>query len=257
MIAVISPAKSLDLSEESRYTSTHTQPRHIEDSKILVKDLAKMKVGQLESLMDISENLAELNYTRYQNFNFPFNIGNAKQALLTFDGDVYKSFELDTYSEEEFAFAQDHLRILSGLYGLLRPLDLIQPYRLEMGTSMKNPRGKNLYNFWGDKIAHALNEDLKAIGTKHLINLASQEYFKSVNEESLDATILTPNFKEKRDGEYQTIAIYAKQARGSMCDFIIKEKIDKPEGLKDFQGMGYAYNPEISSEKEWVFTRKS
>ncbi|MEL6675692.1 MAG: peroxide stress protein YaaA [Bacteroidota bacterium] len=255
MICIISPAKKLDFSEETRFTQNYSLPAHLPDSEKLVTSLAKMKQKKLGELMHISDNLAALNYERYQNFHTPFTPQNAKQALLSFKGDVYQSFELESYSEEEFDFAQQHLLILSGLYGLLKPLDLIQPYRLEMGTKMKTRRGKDLYAFWGDRITKAINASLEEQDTDVLVNLASNEYFKSVRSAKLNARIITPQFKENRDGTFKTIFLYAKQARGAMCDFVIKEKVTEPEGLKDFQGMGYAYDSELSDETTWVFTR--
>lgn len=257
MLYLISPAKKLDLSEESRFTSNYTQPIFLEDAEMLVSKLAKMKAPKLGELMHLSENLSNLNYDRYQQFHAPFTPENAKQALLTFKGDVYLSFELETYGEEEFTYAQDHLRILSGLYGVLKPLDLMQAYRLEMGTKLKNKRGKNLYEFWGNKITASLNEEIKEKGHDKVVNLASNEYFKSVKAKDLDVEVVTPVFKEEREGKFKAIFLYAKQARGLMCDFAIKEKVSRVEQLKDFQGMGYAFHPGLSSDKEWVFTRKS
>ncbi|MCI4671679.1 MAG: peroxide stress protein YaaA [Bacteroidia bacterium] len=257
MLLLISPAKKLDFSEESRLTDSFSLPDFIEDSEELVGQLAGMQATELGKLMDISENLSKLNYDRYQSFHTPFSPNNAKQALLSFKGEVYLKFELESYQEEEFEFAQQHLRILSGLYGLLRPLDLIQPYRLEMGTRLKNGRGKNLYDFWGNKITDKINVDLQTQGYNTVVNLASNEYFKSVKAKELNGRLITPLFKEERNGGFKAIFLYAKQARGAMCDFVIKEKIQDPESLKDFQGMGYAFNDSLSNETEWVFTRKS
>lgn len=254
MILLISPAKKLDLSEETRYTQHHSQPDFQQETQELVGALAEMNQTQIGELMHLSANLSELNFQRYQDFNFPFTPENAKQALLCFNGDVYQSFELDQYGAEEFTYAQAHLRILSGLYGLLRPLDLIQPYRLEMGTRMANARGRNLYAFWGDRITQAVNSLLQA-SDGILINLASNEYFKSVQLKQLEGRVITPVFKDARNGGYKTLFLYAKQARGAMCDFAIKEKITDAEGLKDFGGMGYAYNAALSEGDTWVFTR--
>lgn len=254
---VISPAKSLDLSEETRYTSNYSEPQMQSRTQELVQTLAGMSAQELGKLMDISEQLAELNYERYQQFTPEYEPRNAKQALLCFNGDVYQSIEADTYGEEEFAYAQAHLRILSGLYGLLRPLDLIQPYRLEMGTKLSNKHGKDLYAFWGGQITDALNEELAQEEEPVLINLASNEYFKAVKRSKLQATVISPNFKDERNGKLMTISFYAKQARGAMVDFAIKEKVARPEQLKDFQGMGYQFRPEQSTDTEWLFTRKS
>lgn len=254
MLLVISPAKKLDLSEETRFTQNYSQPDYLDETRELVGALAGMSQKKIGELMHLSENLASLNHDRYQSFSFPFTPENAKQALLCFNGDVYQSFELDQYGAEEFAYAQEHLRILSGLYGLLRPLDLIQPYRLEMGTKMKNARGKNLYEFWGDRINQGVNT-LLAEHNGMLINLASNEYFKSVQPKKLEGRVITPVFKDAKNGQYKTLFLYAKQARGAMCDFAIKEKITDPEGLKDFAGMGYSFNETLTEGDTWVFTR--
>lgn len=255
MLFLISPAKKLDLSEESRYTQNYSLPDYLKDSQVLVNTLKKKSERSLSKLMHISDNLASLNYERYQQFETPFTPENAKPALLTFKGEVYLSFQLDQYGEEDFAFAQRHLRILSGLYGLLRPLDLMQAYRLEMGTKMKTRRGKNLYEFWGEKITKAVNEALAASGGDTLVNLASNEYYKSVKPALINGKLITPVFKDERNGQLKTIFLYAKQARGSMCDFAIRERITNPEGLKTFTGMGYQYHEALSDEKTWVFTR--
>lgn len=255
MIFVISPAKKLDLSEATRFTQNYSLPGHLKDTEILVKQLAKMKPAKIGALMDISPKLSELNYERYQQFHLPFSPDNAKQALLCFNGDVYLSFELDSYSDQEFDYAQQHLRILSGLYGLLKPLDLIQAYRLEMGTKMKTRRGKNLYDFWGSRITKALNQDLAEQETDVLVNLASKEYFKSIKPKELKAKVITPTFKDDRNGTLKTIFLFAKQARGAMCDYAIKEKVTDIEQLKEFNGMGYSFHEALSSETEWVFTR--
>ena len=255
MIFVISPAKKLDFSEETRFTQNYSMPAHMADTEQLVKVMVKKSEKKIGELMDISPNLASLNYERYQSFSTPFTPENAKQALLSFKGDVYLSFDLENYSEGEFDFAQKHLRILSGLYGLLKPLDLIQPYRLEMGTKLKNRRGKNLYEFWGNRITKALNQDLEELGTDVLVNLASNEYFKSVKPKDLKARVITPSFKDDRNGQFKTIFLFAKQARGAMCDFAIQEKINNPEDLKNFNGMGYVFNENLSKGDNWVFTR--
>lgn len=258
MILIISPAKTLDLSDETRHTANYSLPNHLEETRELVSVLSGYGPQEIKQLMSVSDKLAELNYERYQQFQpNKFSPENAKQALLTFNGDVYTGFDLPAYGEGEYRYAQQHLRILSGLYGLLRPLDLIQPYRLEMGTKLKNERGKDLYQFWGDQITEALNQALAEAGQKTLVNLASNEYFKAVNASKLDAEIITPAFKDIRDGKPKVITFYAKQARGAMCDFAIKEKINDPEGLKAFTGMGYAFDSELSSDKDWVFTRES
>lgn len=255
MIIVISPAKKLDFSDETRYTQNYSLPAHMEETEKLVKIMAAKSEKKIAELMHISPQLAALNYERYQQFETPFTPENAKQALLSFKGDVYLSFDLENYSEDEFTFAQKHLRILSGLYGLLKPLDLIQPYRLEMGTQLKNRRGKNLYEFWGDRITRAVSASMEESGQKVLVNLASAEYFKSINSKKLDARVITPTFKDHRKGQFKTIFLFAKQARGAMADFIIREKITNPEDIKGFGGMDYAFNESLSKGDDWVFTR--
>ncbi|MEM6807441.1 MAG: peroxide stress protein YaaA [Bacteroidota bacterium] len=255
MIVIISPAKKLDFSEESRYTQNYSMPAHLEESQKLVNSLARMSRKKIGELMDISPALSELNYDRYQNYHTPFTPENAKQALLSFKGEVYLNMEVDSYGDAEFEYAQKHLRILSGLYGLLKPLDLIQPYRLEMGTRLKIRRKNNLYEFWGEKITDSVNEALEASGSEVLINLASNEYFKSVKPKTLNARVITPVFKDNKNGQLKTLFLYAKQARGQMSDFAIKEKITNPEDLKEFTGMGYGFHQELSTEDTWVFTR--
>ncbi|RMG24392.1 MAG: peroxide stress protein YaaA [Bacteroidetes bacterium] len=255
MIILLSPAKKLDYSPETAYTQQFSQPDFIDQTKELVKLLAEKNPDELSELMHISPKLAELNHERYQNFSLPFSPENARQALLAFKGDVYQSLSLQEYTPEDFDFAQAHLRILSGLYGLLRPLDLIQPYRLEMGTRMPNPRGKNLYEFWGDRIARAIGEAMEAAGTHELVNLASNEYFKAVNTKLISGRIITPVFKDERNGQLKTIFLFAKQARGHMADYAIRNRISQAEDLKGFDRMGYRYHESLSTPEKWVFTR--
>ncbi len=250
MITLISPAKTLDYSDTSIQISS--TPAFKKEIQQLVGIMQKKKPSHLKTLMKVSDDLATLNVERYQQFGKDFNFDNAKQALLAFKGDVYTKIDVDEFSEEDFEFAQDHLRILSGLYGLLKPLDLIQPYRLEMGTRLSNPKGKDLYSFWGTKIAKAINE---VLDDKWVINLASQEYFKSVNQKALKAEVITPIFKEYREGGYKIIGIFAKQARGMMTNYMIKNRINDPEKLKLFDDGGYAYDDKLSGENEWVFIR--
>lgn len=250
MLILISPAKTLDYSNP--HYQEFTQPDFTKDIKTLVKVMKKKKAQELAELMHISENLAELNERRYKTFQKEFNPENSKQALLAFKGDVYSKIDVDNYSKDEFEFAQNHLRILSGLYGLLKPLDLIQPYRLEMGTRLETERGKNLYEYWGSKIAKAINELAK---NQTIVNLASQEYFKAVDLKSLKSKVITIHFKEFKNDSYQIIGLFAKQARGMMTDFAIKNKITDPEMLKTFQQEGYEYSEPLSSPEEWVFVR--
>lgn len=254
MLAVISPAKTLDY--ESRCPSVSvTQPDFLDDSAKLIAALRKKRRPELRELMSLSENLADLNYERYQDWNLPFNEDNARPALLAFKGDVYTGFSLDEYTKRDFAFAQQHLRILSGLYGLLRPLDLMQPYRLEMGTALKTARGKDLYAFWDDKITHALNQALAESKSKILVNLASNEYYSSVRKEKLDTEVVTPVFQDLKNGKYKIISFFAKKARGMMCDYLIRNRLKKPDDLKNFTSAGYAFNEDLSKGSIWIFTR--
>lgn len=218
--------------------------------------LAELSVEKIATLMDLSEKLAVLNHERFHQFKFPFTPANALQALFAFDGDVYQSFTLERYTEADFAFAQQHLGILSGLYGLLRPLDLIQPYRLEMKTKLKNLRGKDLYAFWGDVLAQTVAARMAQADTQILVNLASEEYYKAVNGR-LPSTIrvITPVFKEQRNGGYKIVSLFAKQARGMMANFALLHQLTQPEDLKNFREGGYQFSPTLSQGDEWVFVR--
>ena len=247
MITLISPAKTLDLSTSTLETAT--QPDFQKETFELVGVMKKQKTEDLIKLMGISEKLAELNAVRYKNFQKTFDSENSKQALLAFKGDVYTKIDVENYTQEDFEFAQQHLRILSGLYGLLKPLDLIQPYRLEMGTRIESKKGKNLYEFWGKRIAKAINE---ASNGEPIVNLASQEYFKAVDASVIKSPVISPVFQEYRNGKYQIIGLFAKQARGLMTDYIIKNRIQDPEQLKLFNKEGYAW---AGDEKEWRFVR--
>lgn len=254
MLITLSPAKKLNLSDQAP-TDSHSQPRHLQDSALLNQRLRELPATDLQKLMSISSKLADDNHQRIQDWHTPFTPDNAKQAMLMFQGDVYVELDAASFNEQQFAFAQRHLRILSGLYGALRPLDLIQPYRLEMGTRLDNSRGRNLYQFWGDRITEQLNQDLAAQGDDLLINLASTEYFKSVRPDKLQGRIITPNFKENRDGKWRIIGTVAKKLRGLMASHIIRNQITDAEALKDFVQRGYSYNAGLSSDSEWVFTR--
>ena len=247
MITLISPAKTLDLSTSTLETAT--QPDFQKETFELVGVMKKQKTEDLIKLMGISEKLAELNAVRYKNFQKTFDSENSKQALLAFKGDVYTKIDVENYTQEDFEFAQQHLRILSGLYGLLKPLDLIQPYRLEMGTRIESKKGKNLYEFWGKRIAKAINE---ASNGEPIVNLASQEYFKAVDASVIKSPVISPVFQEYRNGKYQIIGLFAKQARGLMTDYIIKNRIQDPEQLKLFNKEGYEW---AGDEKEWRFVR--
>ncbi|MCP3850499.1 MAG: peroxide stress protein YaaA [Gammaproteobacteria bacterium] len=255
MLIIISPAKKLDF-DSLPQTDDFTIPDCLTDSSELIDTLRAYSVSQLEKLMHLSSNLAQLNYDRYKDWHLPFNPQNAKQSILTFKGDVYAGMNIESFSDDDLDFTQGHLRILSGLYGLMRPLDLMQPYRLEMGTKLENERGKNLYEFWGSQITDLLNKQLKAIGSDTLVNLASNEYYKSVKPKEIQGQIITPIFKEKRDdGSYKIIGIYAKKARGMMSAYILKNKIQKAKQIKDFTEAGYLYNKELSTTTDYVFCR--
>lgn len=254
MLIVISPAKKLDF-ENPAQTDVFTNNEHLDDAQLLINTLREKSPEDIGQLMHISESLSTLNHQRYQDWQTPFNLQNAKQALLAFKGDVYAGLNADTFNEHELAFAQKHLRMLSGLYGVLRPLDLMQPYRLEMGTRLNNIRGKTLYEFWGARITDSINAALKESGSDTLINLASQEYFKSVHADSLDGHIITPHFKELKNGKLKVIGIYAKRARGLMSRFIIENKITSVEDIKVFSWDGYRYDHTVSDEKNWIFSR--
>uniref|UniRef100_UPI0040473720 peroxide stress protein YaaA n=1 Tax=Algoriphagus sp. TaxID=1872435 RepID=UPI0040473720 len=250
MLIVISPAKTLDYSNPEY--SSHTQPDFSKEVKDLVGVLKKKSASQISKLMHLSDSLAVLNEERYKTFSETFNPENSKQAVLAFKGEVYAKMEADHFSPEDLDFAQQHLRILSGLYGLLKPLDLIQPYRLEMGTPLQTKKGNNLYQYWGTKISKALNE----LGEERpLVNLASQEYFKAVDQKTLKMPVITIHFKEYKEGKYQVIGFFAKQARGMMARYAILNRITDPEQLKVFQGEGYEFSAPLSTAQDWVFVR--
>jgi cytoplasmic iron level regulating protein YaaA (DUF328/UPF0246 family) len=241
--------------EQPAQISKHTVPEFIEDCELLVTELRKYTVSGFAGLMGVSEKLAALNVRRYKNWRTSPGGSEAKQALLAFKGDIYAAMAVDRYNIKTFDFAQNHLRILSGLYGILRPLDLIQPYRLEMATKLATDRGKNLYRFWGNRITKSLDDTIKRERSGVLVNLASAEYFKSANPKLLKADIITPVFKEYKAPVYRVVAVYAKKARGLMCDFILQNRIARVEDLKSFDLDGYRFAPGQSSEREWVFTR--
>lgn len=253
MLMVISPAKSLDYSGPNY--PHFTMPAVLDRSEALVQQLSEYKPEQLSELMKISDKLAQLNHQRFQDFQTPFTPENAKQALLVFDGDVYKDIDVQNYDDDDLSFAQAHLRILSGLYGILRPLDLMQPYRLEMGTKLATDQGKNLYEFWGDRLANLINAELEKQPDPCLVNLASNEYFKSIDRKALSAKVLNIAFKENKNGVYKIVAIYAKRARGMMVDFVIRNRIENPELMKGFDRDGYSFNADLSEEDTWVFCR--
>ena len=254
MLAVVSPAKKLDTELLNRSLSV-TQPGLLAETERLIATTRKLKPSDLQNLMGISENLAALNHERFQQFNTPFTTGNAKPAALMFNGDTYTGLDAPTLGEQDLEWAQDRLAILSGLYGLLRPLDLMQPYRLEMGTRLKTDRGSNLYAFWGDRITKQIQSTLEGHADQTLVNLASNEYFKSVNTKALPGVVITPAFKEIRDGKPKMISFLAKKARGMMARYIIENRLESPEEIKGFTTAGYAYDQELSTETTWTFTR--
>ena len=255
MLLVISPAKNLDY-ETPATTSRFTQPKHLEHSSELIQLLRAYSVQDIAELMKLSDKLSALNVARYESWSQPFNTDNAKQAVLAFNGDVYSGLNAEDLNEEELEFTQKHLRILSGLYGVLRPLDLMQPYRLEMGTKLTNSRGSNLYAFWGDIVTDDLNLSLTEEEQPVLVNLASNEYFKSVKPKDLQGRMITPVFKDWKNGQYKIISFFAKKARGLMCRYAIKNKITDAEQLKNFDLGGYQYDESLSKEDTWVYTRR-
>ncbi len=254
MLSVISPAKTLDF-ETPPNTRKVTQPEFLDRSSALVDDARRLDPAAIRELMGVSENIANLNHQRFMDWHTPFDKDNAKQALLAFKGDVYTGLEADTMNAANFSFAQKHLRILSGLYGLLRPLDLMQPYRLEMGLKFANSGGKNLYEFWGDDLTISLNKQLKKSGSPILLNLASNEYFKAVKPGVLDGEVITPVFKDLKSGKYRVISFFAKKARGQMARYIIDKEINDIAALKKYRVAGYRYNAQESTARELVFTR--
>lgn len=261
MLTLISPAKKLDYDTPAP-TDAFTQPSHLDSAGKLIDVLKAKSQDDIANLMHLSDKLAKLNVDRYQTFSTPFTEQNAKQALFAFKGDVYAAMQADTLNDTQINFAQDHLRILSGLYGLLKPLDLMQPYRLEMGTALKTDAGKNLYDFWDMEITDAVNAALDNAGSDTLINLASQEYFKSVKTTKVNGTIITPQFKELKTDKnghpvYKVVGIFAKRARGLMSRYIIENALTNAKALKQFDWQGYGYNEALSKNNEWVFTRDS
>lgn len=255
MLMVLSPAKSLDF-ETPVPTEKATQPDFLDDSAALIKTLRALNPEDLSSLMKISSKLGELNFERNHNWHTPFTTDNARQALFAFTGDVYVGLEAHSLTAKDLEYAQNHLRILSGLYGLLRPLDLIQAYRLEMGTSLKHGSNNNLYAFWGNRLADHLNEDLAAQRGKALLNLASQEYFRAVNEKVLSKPVISPVFRDYKNGKYKIISFYAKKARGMMAAWVIRNRIEDPQALQDFDVDGYRFSANDSTPAEPVFLRQ-
>jgi len=254
MLITLSPSKGQDF-ETPAPSDIYTIPDQLDDSQLLINKAKKLDIKDVKALMDVSENIAILNVERFNTWQTPFTPDNAKPALFAFKGDVYSGIQKEKYTNDDLAYAQDHLRILSGLYGALRPMDLIQPYRLEMKTKLKNPRGENLYQFWDERITEKLNNTLDKQKEKVLVNLASNEYFKSVKPKKLDGRLLNISFKESKDGKTRVIAIFAKRARGMMTDFILRNRIEHAEDIKDFGSGGYAFSDQLSTENNWVFER--
>ncbi len=249
MLILLSPSKKLDFSFKNNILPT--KPNFLNEANSLIKNLKKLSEKEIRSLMKLSVKLTELNQQRYQAFSTKFDNDNARQAVFAFKGDVYNGLQAENFSDNELKYAQENLRILSGLYGILRPLDLIQPYRLEMGSKLKNQNGKNLYEFWDDKITDELNE----ANSDTLINLASNEYFKAIKPQKFNGRIITCNFKEYKNGGYKIIMIFAKRARGLMANYIIKNRLQQAEKLKNFDIDGYLFKAELSDENNWIFAR--
>lgn len=253
MLITLSPSKGQDF-EQAAPTESYTIPVQLDDSQQLIDQLKKYTNQDIQKMMSISENLATLNVQRYQDFQVPFDSQNAKQALFAFKGDVYTGINTSSMQQQDFEYAQEHLRILSGLYGCLKPLDLIQPYRLEMKTKLATEKGTNLYQFWGESITDLLNESL--LKEQFLVNLASNEYWKSVNPKKIKGQIINVAFKENKEGKSRIIAIYAKKARGMMADFLIRNRVETVEGIKDFNSEGYQFDNAASTNDLFVFSRE-
>ncbi|WP_296259425.1 MULTISPECIES: peroxide stress protein YaaA [unclassified Pseudomonas] len=254
MLMVISPAKTLDF-ETPPTTERFTQPPYLDHSQELITQLRELSPAQIGELMHLSDKLSGLNAARFGSWTPAFTVKNAKQAILAFKGDVYTGLDAETLDDSDLEYAQQHLRMLSGLYGLLRPLDLMQPYRLEMGTKLANARGKDLYAFWGNRISEWLNEALDEQGDDVLLNLASNEYFSAVKRPALNARVIDTEFRDQKNGQYKIISFYAKKARGMMTRFVISERIDRPEHLKQFDVQGYRFDKHLSTADKLVFLR--
>lgn len=255
MLYLLSPAKKLDYDTPVR-VQTHTQPLFTKEAAELIAVLRKKSAGEIAELMSLSQALAELNEARYRAWVPEFTQANSRQAALAFNGDVYEGLEAASLSEKDLGWAQEHVAILSGLYGVLRPLDLMQPYRLEMGTRLETPRGRNLYEFWGSRIAQYLNERLAGEKTPVIVNLASEEYFKSVDLKTLQARVVQCVFQDWKSGAWKVVSFHAKRARGLMARYAIRNRIDDPAGLQGFDSEGYAWDASASSPDKLVFRRR-
>lgn len=252
MLIVLSPAKRLDF-ESAPHVTGHTQPRFLSQARTLVELLKKMDTREIASLMSISDPLAALNAARFGQWQPPFRPRNARQAVLAYAGDVYEGLDAGSLDESDLDWAQKHVRVISGLYGLLRPLDLIQPYRLEMGTRLRNASGVGLYAFWGDRLSRAIDEELASHAAPVLVNLASVEYFKALA--GLRARVVQPVFQQRRPDGWKVVAFAAKRARGTMTRYAIERRIDDPLALQGFDTDGYRFEPTVSTESSWVFRR--
>lgn len=255
MLIFLSPAKALDY-KTPPHIARHTQPAYLKQSETLIRQLRKLSPADIANLMDLSDPLALLNFNRYADWSLPFTPENAKQAVLAFDGDVYDGLGAKTLSGEDLDFAQQKVRILSGLYGILKPLDLMQPYRLEMGTKFANKAGKDLYAFWGEKLLEAINAELENLPQPVAVNLASEEYFKAAVGRKIKGKLIQPVFEDWKNGRYKVISFYAKRARGLMTRYAVLNRLSEPEGLKGFDEDGYGFVPEASDDKTWVFRRR-
>ncbi len=255
MLIVVSPAKTLDYTTPPK-VKKFTIPDYLDDSAELIHRMREFSSLDISDLMHVSTKIADLNFDRFESWDKNFTQENAKQAVLAFKGDVYTGLDVENFTSKDFNFAQKHFRMLSGLYGLLRPLDLMQPYRLEMGIRLSTDRGKNLYEFWGNTVTEGLNAQLKKSKSKILVNLASNEYFKVVKPKVLEGEIITPAFKEFKNGEYKMIGVYAKKARGLMSRYIIQNQLTDIEDIKSFNIEGYKFNKNVSEGNTWAFTRK-
>ena len=255
MISIVSPAKSLDFDNKAVVTD-FSLPSFLKESQEIVDVIKKYSPDDLSKLMNISKDLGLLNANRYQDFKTPFNLKNAKQAIFAFTGDVYKGLDANTLSDTGLEYAQGHFRILSGLYGILKPLDLIQAYRLEMGTKISINNSSSLYEFWSNRITSELNSNLESTKSKFLLNLASNEYSKSIDMKSLNAEVITPVFKDWKNGQYKIISFFAKKARGLMSRYVLENQINSPNDLVGFESDGYVFNEEFSTEISMTFTRK-
>lgn len=254
MLTVISPAKTLDY-DSPLPPHEATEPRLLDDSARLIRRARQLSADDIAQLMNVSDKIAQLNEQRFEDWSTPFTTDNARAAIFAFKGDVYTGMDVGRFGANTLDAAQRRLRILSGLYGVLRPLDLMQPYRLEMGTRLDNRRGKNLYEFWGERITKQLKDDMQAADTEVLVNLASHEYFKSVKKKKLPGPVIEPVFQDEKNGKYKVISFWAKKARGRMAAWLLRENVNRPQDLHEYAEDGYSYAPDVSSDRKPVFRR--